>query len=398
MNSKLKELDFGLNSLVIFRGILKEPVIDALSNFLASESEDTLTQIRLYSKFVYELYKRSENLSKYMLTITLEDENSYIIRHAEGEPVDALIEECAAKELETIQHIAELTSEQAIENIEYSGFLPKWKNSAIDFKSEYHKRIANIGSCGYGLYSKYTMFVVKDGKVKPVRYPDEIRLSDLIGYQRERQAVIDNTLALIEGKPAQNVLLCGDAGTGKSSTVKAVVNEFADRGLRLIEITKEQLRDIPHIIDSISRNPLKFILFIDDLSFSSDDDCFGALKATLEGSVSARADNIAIYATSNRRHLVKESFSDRDGDDIHRNDTIQQLISLSARFGLTVTFSKPNQNAYIEIVKGLAEKYNIDMDDKQLSVKAEAFALAGSGPSARTAKQFIYSLLTACKK
>ena len=193
-------------------------------------------------------------------------------------------------------------------------------------------------------------------------------------------------------------MLCGDAGTGKSSTVKAVVNEFADRGLRLIEITKEQLRDIPHIIDSISRNPLKFILFIDDLSFSSEDDCFGALKATLEGSVSARADNIAIYATSNRRHLVKESFSDRDGDDIHRNDTIQQLISLSARFGLTVTFSKPNQNAYIEIVKGLAEKYNIDMDDKQLSVKAEAFALAGSGRSARTAKQFIYSLLTACKK
>lgn len=393
MNNKLKELDFGLNSLVIFRGILKEPVVEALSQLLSAESDDTLNQIRCYSKFVYELYKKSENLSKYMLSAVLENENSYIIRYAEREPVDALIEECAQRELEVLQKIAELTSDEVAETIDYDGFLPKWKNKPIDFKAEYKRRIDNIGSCGYGLYSKYSMFIIKDSKVKPVRYPDETRLCDLIGYQRERQAVIDNTLALIEGKPAQNVLLCGDAGTGKSSTVKAVVNEFADKGLRLIEITKEQLRDIPHIIDSISKNPLKFILFIDDLSFSSDDDCFGALKATLEGSVSARADNIAIYATSNRRHLVRESFSDRDGDDIHRNDTIQQLISLSARFGLTVTFTKPNPNAYLEIARGIAEKYGIDTEDKQFAIKAEAFALAGSGRSARTAKQFVYSLI-----
>ncbi|MCI1269762.1 MAG: ATP-binding protein [Ruminococcus sp.] len=392
MDANLKELDFGLNSLVIFRGILKERIVEALAQLLASGEEDTLTQIQLYSKFVYELYKKSENLTKYLLTTVLENENSYIIRHAEGEYVDNLIEECAEKELEVLQKIALLTPEDIAAHISYKGFLPKWKTSSVDFKEEYKKRIVGIHKYGYGLYSKYYMFIISDSKVVPVKYPDETKLSDLIGYKRERDAVIANTVALLEGRPAQNVLLCGDAGTGKSSTVKAVVNEFSDRGLRLIEITKEQLRDIPKIIDSISRNPLKFILFIDDLSFSSDDDCFGALKATLEGSVSARADNIAIYATSNRRHLVRENFSDRDGDDVHRNDTIQQLISLSARFGLTVTFTKPDKNAYMEIVNALAKQYAINMDENQLAVKAEAFALSGSGRSARTAKQFIYSL------
>jgi hypothetical protein len=393
MNNNLKELDFGLNSLVIFRGILRNPVISALSELLASDDDDTLNQIKLYSRFVYELYKKSENLTTYMLRIILEDENSYIIRHAEGDEVDSLMENCAENELRILQHVASLTSAEVSSDIKYSGFMPEWKNSDIDFVAAYRDRIANIGCCGYGLYSKYYMFILKDGKVTPVKYPDATRLSDLYGYERERNAVISNTLALLDGKPAQNTLLYGDAGTGKSSTVKAIVNEYADRGLRLIEVTKEQLRDIPHIIDSISKNPLKFILFIDDLSFSSDDDCFGALKATLEGSVSARADNIAIYATSNRRHLVKESFSDRDGDDVHRNDTIQELISLSARFGLTVSFSKPDKKAYINIVSQLAEKRGIKMNADELSVKAEAFALRGSGRSARTAKQFVNQLV-----
>ena len=291
------------------------------------------------------------------------------------------------------QKLSEITPQELADAFDYNRFIPKWRTSDIDFLSEYRNRINNIGKYGYGLYSKYIMFILKNGKTVPVKHPDAQKLSQLYGYERERKAVIDNTVALLEGKPAQNVLLCGDAGTGKSSTVKAVVNEFADRGLRLIEITKQQLRDIPHIIDSICKNPLKFILFIDDLSFSSDDDCFGALKATLEGSVSARADNIAIYATSNRRHLIKESFSDRDGDDIHRNDTIQQLISLSARFGLTITFTKPDKTAYLDIVKGIAEKYNINTDNEQLAVQAEAFALAGSGRSPRTAKQFVHSLI-----
>ena len=238
------------------------------------------------------------------------------------------------------------------------------------------------------------MFVVKDSVVVPVKYPDEIKLSQLIGYTKQRQLIIDNTLALINGKPASNVLLTGDAGTGKSSSVKAIANEYRDRGLRIIEVRKDQLRDIPLLIDNLSKNPLKFILFIDDLSFATDDDSFGALKAILEGSVSARADNIVIYATSNRRHLVKEKFSDRNGDDVHRNDTVQELVSLSERFGLKIAFSKPNKAEYLEIVHGLAEQYRLDMTQEELDMEAERFAVGRSGRSARAAKQFIDKMLT----
>ena len=291
--------------------------------------------------------------------------------------------------------IAEMTSSQVKKEIAYDGFLPDWDNTYYDFKKEYLNRIDNIERYGYGIYAKYYMFIVKDSRIVPVKYPDEVKLSQLIGYEKQRQLVIDNTLALINGKPASNVLLSGDAGTGKSSSVKAIANEFRDKGLRIIEIRKDQLREIPEIIDGLSKNPLKFILFIDDLSFAKDDDNFGALKAILEGSVSARANNIVIYATSNRRHLVKESFADRDGDDVHRNDTVQELISLSERFGLRITFSKPNKYEYLEIVKGLAKLNSLDMSEEELEKEAERFAVGRSGRSARAAKQFIDKMIAA---
>ena len=200
------------------------------------------------------------------------------------------------------------------------------------------------------------MFNIKaNGEITPLKSADKITAEDLIGYEAEREKVILNTKALISGKPAANILLCGDAGTGKSSTVKAVANMFACEGVRLIEVQKEQLMSLPVIMEEINHNPLKFIIFIDDLSLNKTEEGFGTLKAILEGSASAKAHNAVIYATSNRRHLVKESFSDRDGDDIHRNDTIQELLSLSERFGLTVQFSKPNKELYLKIVKSLAE-------------------------------------------
>ena len=393
MNDNLMLLRQKCASVTIFRNLKNDIVVSSLIRILETDKNNITDFLSCYSDLTAALYSHNANLSEYILKILLEDENLYITAKAQNKPIDSYIEETAEYELELFQKLSEITPQELADAFDYNGFIPKWRTSDIDFLSEYRNRINNIGKYGYGLYSKYIMFILKNGKTVPVKHPDAQKLSQLYGYERERKAVIDNTIALLEGKPAQNVQLCGDAGTGKSSTVKAVVNEFADRGLRLIEITKQQLRDIPHIIDSICKNPLKFILFIDDLSFSSDDDCFGALKATLEGSVSARADNIAIYATSNRRHLIKESFSDRDGDDIHRNDTIQQLISLSARFGLTITFTKPDKTAYLDIVKGIAEKYNINTDNEQLAVQAEAFALAGSGRSPRTAKQFVHSLI-----
>ena len=396
MKNSLQELHYRLNSLVIFRDVMNCRTIQSLERLLESlEDNDTLKQLKAYSDFVSNLYRHHNDLSSYILTLILEDENIYMIRTAHRLEISKKMEECLFSELESLQMIAEMTSSQVKKEIAYDGFLPDWDNTYYDFKKEYLNRIDNIERYGYGIYAKYYMFIVKDSRIVPVKYPDEVKLSQLIGYEKQRQLVIDNTLALINGKPASNVLLSGDAGTGKSSSVKAIANEFRDKGLRIIEIRKDQLREIPEIIDGLSENPLKFILFIDDLSFAKDDDNFGALKAILEGSVSARANNIVIYATSNRRHLVKESFSDRDGDDVHRNDTVQELISLSERFGLRITFSKPNKYEYLEIVKGLAKLNSLDMSEEELEKEAERFAVGRSGRSARAAKQFIDKMIAA---
>ena len=171
-----------------------------------------------------------------------------------------------------------------------------------------------------------------------------------------------------------------------------MANEFKDRGLRLIDLKNNQLSELPVVMERIAGDPLKFIIFVDDISFSSDDDSFSSLKAVLEGSVSARTSNAVIYATSNRRHLVKERFSDRDGDDIHAGDTKEELISLSERFGLKVAFLKPNKEVYLQIVRALANEYGVEYND-ELAVKAEAFALRRNGRSGRTAKHFIESVI-----
>lgn len=385
-----KSLERKTFSIAIFINVLQDKAINDLCCLLSDKDEAFLNS---YGWFISRLYSENVNLSEYILKKVLEDENFYIAGKAAGKEFDPLIEETVENELKIFQELSQVTSAEIKAEIDYDGFLPEWRTSDIDFVKEYKSRIENIERYGYGKFAQNRMFILRKGEIVPVKHPDPQRLSSLFGYERERKAVIDNTLALLSGKPAQNVLLYGDAGTGKSSTVKAVVNEFADKGLRLIEITKEQLRDIPDIIESISANPLKFIIFIDDLSFVSGEDCFGALKATLEGSVSARTGNTAIYATSNRRHLVKESFSDRDGDDVHRNDSMQETLSLSARFGLRVNFSKPDKKSYVQIAQELAAQHGIDIDSETLALKAEQFAMQGSGRSPRTARQFVNQLI-----
>ena len=268
-------------------------------------------------------------------------------------------------------------------------FLPRWETRELDLAAAYAQRISEIGKKGYGMFAKHHVFTVENGQLVPVKYPDPQKLSELPGYEKEREKVIANTRALLAGMPANNVLLYGDAGTGKSSSVKAIANEFAEEGLRLVEVKKNQLYQIPDLMDRLAANPLKFILFIDDLSFTANDDNFAALKAILEGSVGGRAKNIAVYATSNRRHLIKETLTDRTGDDIHETDTRQELMSLSARFGLTVTFQRPEKAKFETILAELAKQHNIQMPMDQLLVKAEAFAIRAGGRSPRVAKQFI---------
>ena len=389
----VSELTLKLASVTVFKNITESEVLKKLSAFLEFNGGET-EKVRLYCSFVSSLYNNGCNLGKYLLKTLFEDENEYVILASQKKEISKCMHEAALAELEIFSFVSQLTSEALTEKLSYKGFLPSFENTAVDFKEEYSKKLSRLSKDGSGIFAAYSMFNIKDsGEITPLKSADKIKTEDLIGYEAEREKVINNTKALISGKPAANILLCGDAGTGKSSTVKAVANMFASEGVRLIEVQKEQLMCLPLIMEEINHNPLKFIIFIDDLSFNKSEDGFGTLKAILEGSASAKAHNAVIYATSNRRHLVKESFSDRDGDDIHRSDTIQELLSLSERFGLTVHFSKPNKDLYLKIVRSLAEKHCLAVSDEELSIKAEAFALRKGGRSARAAKQFVDSLI-----
>lgn len=395
MNEKLNELYLKLNSLCIFRALLSDSVISKLMKYLKSvENAETAEKISLYSDFVSALYANNKvSLARYIQTTIGNNENAYVKIIGNGKAGSPTMKKCVDAEIEILQSVADLTPAELQSAIEWNGFLPVFKAEKVDLANDYAKRTRNIGKYGYGIYAKNHMFRIDNGKIVPVLHPDETTLSDLIGYEREKKIILDNTKALLEGRAAANILLTGDAGTGKSSTVKAVVNELHKEGLRIIEVRKEQLRDIPSILDELSDNPLKFILFIDDLSFQKDDDNFSSLKAILEGSVSAKSKNVVIYATSNRRHLVKEKFSDREGDDVHFNDTVQEIISLSDRFGIHITFSKPNKETYLDIVRSLANKKGIKCDTAELEIKAEQFALEKGSRSARAAKQFVENII-----
>ncbi len=379
-----------LHSLVIFRALHDDPVIRAFCVLLDAVSrEETEACVNAYAAFCAELFAHSSDFSSYVMNAVLEDENLYLTKMVRKDAPDPMLEEMLAHELSVLQELGEVTSAEIKALIPYEGFLPDWGNTMINFHQSYRARMAQIDTRGYGIFARYPVFTLNDGVFVPVRYPDETRIEQLSGYEYERGCVVKNTRALLEGRPAANVLLYGDSGTGKSSTVKAVANEFASLGLRLIELRKNQLRQIPQLIDTLGKNPLKFILFIDDLSFTKDDDDFSALKAILEGSVSARTDNLAVYATSNRRHLVRETFSDREGDEVHANDTVQQLTSLSDRFGMTITFSRPNRDQYLSIISHLAAFYEVDFPMDELFRGAEIYALERGGRSPRAARQFL---------
>lgn len=390
-----KRLYTSLHSLTVFRSLLNDAVIEAFGDYLSLRADGGISSsIDRYCEFVSRLFSaHSCNLTRYISELVYNDENVYILSAASHKPVPKQICEAVRAELSVLQEIAELSPAALQEGLEWSGFLPNYEVESINIAEVYTHRAENIEKYGYGIYARYHMFYLgSESRIIPVKNPDTIRLSDLVDYKREQKIIIDNTRALLAGKPAANILLTGDAGTGKSSTVKAVVNELYGEGLRILEVRKEQLHSLPAILDALAVNPLKFIIFIDDLSFQSDDDNFGALKAILEGSVSARSENVVIYATGNRRHLIKEKFSDRDGDDIHRNDTMQELLSLSERFGIQITFERPDKQTYLDIVHSLALQSGITPDDR-LDADAERFVLGRGNRSARAARQFIDGIL-----
>ena len=387
--NEFKKIKLGFSSLVIFRNILKTKVIKKLIKFLNFELKDNIKQIDLYSEFLSELFKCDNNLADYILSQIFLDDNIYINKCILKKEINNNLKKILKNELNFFKYISSFDFSSLFEK-EYSKKIAELEIKEIDFYKIYSEHIKNIDKKGYGIFYDNNMFVLDDKKnIIAVKHKDNQDIKKLYGYETERNKVISNTKILLEGKKANNILLYGDAGTGKSSTVKAVANFFKYEGLRLIEIKKNQLNFITDIIESLSESPLKFIIFIDDLTFSSNDDTFSYLKAVLEGGVNSFPNNIAVYATSNYRHLIKENFGDRDGDDIHVEDTIQQIMSLTNRFGTIITFQRPNRDLFIEIVLSYAKENDIKIDKEELIKQAEAYAIRSAGRSPRVAKQFV---------
>ena len=394
-NNKLQQLYSKLCLTSVLQGVTKHALFEKFFVYCETPASDKASKHKAYAAFVAEIYAHGGSLTTLVEKLVYEDENVYVKAVASDKTPALVICQAVQKELAAFGEFALLTVQDfALDMGENADDLPSFDSEYIQLALRYEKRLRDVKKYGYGIFSSQGMFRLSDEKqIQPIASADKVSMDDFIGYEQEREQVVANTRAFIEGRHAANVLLCGDAGAGKSSTVKAVANAFFKDGVRLIELRKDQLSLLPLVMSKIVGNPLKFIIFIDDLSFNRSDDNFSMLKAALEGSASAKAENAVIYATSNRRHIIKESFGDREGDDVHRNDTLQETLSLSERFGLVVLFSKPNKILYLQIVKELAKKHGVQMEESALETQAEAFALRKGNRSARCAEQFIQSLL-----
>ena len=268
----------------------------------------------------------------------------------------------------------------------------------VEFQSHMAAFYGEYGVGKFGLNKAFRIIEKEDEHqfiIDPIINVEHVYFKDIVGYEAQKQKLIENTEAFISGKEANNVLLFGDAGTGKSSSVKAILNEYYGQGLRMIEVYKHQFKALSDVLEQVKDRNYKFIIYMDDLSFEEYELEYKYLKAILEGGLGKRPKNVLIYATSNRRHLIREKFSDKRelDDDLHNNDTVQEKLSLAARFGVTIYYGSPDKFQFQGIVKALAEKYQLDMPEDELLLEANKWELSHGGLSGRTASQFITHLL-----
>lgn len=272
--------------------------------------------------------------------------------------------------------------------------------SVSEFKDCVTEFYRDFGVGKLGLHKAFRVEHHENGaEIVPITNIAHVHLDDLVGYELAKKKLIENTEAFVEGRAANNCLLFGDAGTGKSSSIKAIINQYYDKGLRMIEIYKHQFGDLQSVIAQIKNRNYKFIIYMDDLSFEEFEIEYKYLKAVIEGGLEKKPQNVLIYATSNRRHLIRENFSDKEEirEDMHTSDTVQEKLSLVYRFGVSIYFGAPNKKEFQEIVKVLAEKHGITMPQEELLLEANKWELSNGGLSGRTAQQFIDHLLGTMK-
>lgn len=428
-------------SLTIFRGVLADEVgrsFLALVDELISERRDPNSAAAAYGHLFgllaeeAELYQGEpfgDAWQNHLLDRIAADQNAFSLKaeHAMWEAMGTSLVAAVRFDLRSLQSLFLLDARLMCRAVERtlegdgtagSGPLPNWsafrglaRRSGVDghLAELKHKLVgsdnwgdlakdlaAYYREAGAGIFGSYHAFrwIQRNGKgqLEGIANPDTVRLEDIIGYEAERELLVQNTAHFLAGYPANNALLYGDRGTGKSSTVKALLNEYGSQGLRLVEVSKQHLDDFPQILALLRNRRERFVLFIDDLSFEDNETHYKELKAVLEGSLEARPENVLLYATSNRRHLIRERFADRtEGlvEEVHPGDTLEEKLSLSDRFGITLTFLAPNQERYLTIVSGLARQRNITISPEDLEFRALRWAVQHNGRSGRTARQFI---------
>ena len=388
-----------LRGLSAFRSLLDTPMLkDALQLLDAAARRDGGGALAAYDQMFYCLKAEGySGLGTWMWDTLRYTETPYGDLAGSGRS-DPELEGAARRDVDALLQLARLGAEDirvALKPIlteEYVSVLdnlPAWETGA---PFTFEELAAFYQENGAGLYAKYRAFLWEEGRLVPVADPDCPHPVELLGYDQQRKQVLDNTRLLVEGKPSNNVLLFGDGGTGKSATVKSMLYLPGMENLRLIEIQKENLVGMPRLIRSLAGRRQSFILFIDDLAFDQDDKTYSSLKTILEGGLEKRPLNVAIYATSNRRHLVRQTFSDRAGDEVDAFETISEKTALAERFGLRIPYMTMSKSEYLALIDHLAGLYHVEMNREVLHAKAMEWEIRHAGRTPRVARQFIASL------
>ena len=388
-----------LRGLSAFRSLLDTPMLkDALQLLDAAARRDGEGALAAYDQMFYRLKAEGySGLGTWMWDTLRYTETPYGDLAGSGRS-DPELEGAARRDVDALLQLARLGAEDirvALKPIlteEYVSVLdnlPAWETGA---PFTFEELAAFYQENGAGLYAKYRAFLWEEGRLVPVADPDCPHPVELLGYDQQRKQVLNNTRLLVEGKPSTNVLLFGDGGTGKSATVKSMLYLPGMENLRLIEIQKENLVGMPRLIRSLAGRRQSFILFIDDLAFDQDDKTYSSLKTILEGGLEKRPLNVAIYATSNRRHLVRQTFSDRAGDEVDAFETISEKTALAERFGLRIPYMTMSKSEYLALIDHLAGLYHVEMNREVLHAKAMEWEIRHAGRTPRVARQFIASL------
>ena len=386
----IEEMDRALRYMAAYRPLLDTPELRTLRQMLdCLTMEEGTGAAEAYAQLFYLLRKESYLGLGDWFYDRLRDESFPYAQMVERGGQDPELEKAACRELELFRVLAQTDWGTELAELEPTAELPRWKAECpftVESLTDFYR------THGSGLFARSRAFLWEDGELFPVENPDCPGPEEMLGYELQRDQVIANTRAMLEGKAVNNVLLYGDSGTGKSATVKSLLSLPGFERLRLIEVQKEGLADMPRLIRTLSGRQLKFILFIDDLAFDQDDKTYSVMKTILEGGLEKRPANVAIYATSNRRHLVRQTFSDRAGDEVDASETIQEKTSLAERFGLRIPYLALNQGEFLELVERMAALYGVKMDKQQLRTGAIRWEMRHPGRTPRTAKQFIASL------